>query len=98
MHRTIRALFGAALAIASVAAAAQPYPSRPVRIVVGFAPGGAADTVARAMSDAMGKALGQTVVIDNKPGAGSSLAASRRRRPRRLTTFSEARASSASTS
>ena len=54
---------------------AQGYPSRPVRIVVGFAPGGAADTVARAMSDAMGKALGQTVMIDNRPGAGSSLAA-----------------------
>jgi len=63
------------LALLGAAAVAQAYPSRPVRIVVGFAPGGAADTVARAMSDAMGKALGQTVVIDNRPGAGSSLAA-----------------------
>jgi len=75
MNTTTRVLAGFALALASLAAAAQPYPARPVRIVVGFAPGGAADTVARAMSDAMGKALGQSVMIDNRPGAGSSLAA-----------------------
>ncbi len=58
-------------------ASAQPaaYPSKPIRLVIGFAPGGAADTVARAMSDAFGKALGQTVVVDNKPGNGSSIAA-----------------------
>ncbi|MET0540780.1 MAG: tripartite tricarboxylate transporter substrate binding protein [Variovorax sp.] len=58
-------------------AGAQPaeYPSRPVRLVVGFAPGGAADYVARAMSDAFGKALGQPVIVDNKPGNGSSIAA-----------------------
>src|SRR5215210_197391 len=52
-----------------------PYPSKPIRLVIGFAPGGAADYVARAMSDAFGKALGQTVVVDNKPGNGSSIAA-----------------------
>src|SRR4030095_13079531 len=51
------------------------YPSKPIRLVVGFAPAGAADYVARAMSDAFSKALGQPVVIDNKPGAGSSIAA-----------------------
>ncbi len=56
---------------------AQPsdYPSRPVRVVVGFAPGGAADTVTRIMSEAFSKALKQTVVVENKPGAGSSIAA-----------------------
>ena len=69
------------LALASVAfacnASAQPaaYPNKPIRLVVGFAPAGAADTVARAMSDAFGKALGQPVVVDNKPGNGSSIAA-----------------------
>lgn len=70
-----------ALALATAACAsatwAQPaaYPSRPIRLVVGFAPAGAADLVARAMSDAFGKALGQTVIVDNKPGNGSSIAA-----------------------
>jgi len=56
-------------------AQAGPYPVKPIRLVIGFAPGGAADYVARAMSDAFGKALGQTVVVDNKPGNGSSIAA-----------------------
>ncbi len=56
-------------------AQALPYPSRPVRVVIGFAPGGAADTVARAMSEPFGRAMGQPIVVENKPGNGSSLAA-----------------------
>jgi tripartite-type tricarboxylate transporter receptor subunit TctC len=51
------------------------YPVKPIKLVVGFAPGGAADYVARAMSDAFGKAMGQPVVIENRAGAGSSIAA-----------------------
>ena len=51
------------------------YPSRPVKLVVGFTPGGAADYVARAMSEAFGRALGQPVIIENRPGSGSSIAA-----------------------
>jgi tripartite-type tricarboxylate transporter receptor subunit TctC len=51
------------------------YPHKPIRLVIGFAPGGAADQVARAMSDEFGKALGQSVIVDNKPGNGSSIAA-----------------------
>jgi len=51
------------------------YPNKPVKLVVGFAPGGAADHVARSMSDAFGRALGTSVVVENRAGAGSSIAA-----------------------
>ena len=55
---------------------AQAFPERPIKLVVGFAPGGGTDLVARAMSPHLGKILGQTIVIENKPGAGGATAAS----------------------
>jgi len=64
-----------ALMLLAGQAIAQTYPSKPVRLVVGFAPGGAADTVARAFQEPLTRALGQPIVIDNRPGAGSSIAA-----------------------
>jgi tripartite-type tricarboxylate transporter receptor subunit TctC len=54
---------------------AQAYPTKPIRLVVGFAPGGAADTVARALGEPLARALGQPIVIENRAGAGSSIAA-----------------------
>ena len=51
------------------------YPVKPVKLIVGFAPGGAADYVARSAGDALARALGQPVIIENKAGAGSSIAA-----------------------
>jgi tripartite-type tricarboxylate transporter receptor subunit TctC len=56
-------------------ACAQPYPTKPVKLVVGFAPGGAADFVARSYQDGLAKELGQPIIIENRAGAGSSIAA-----------------------
>src|SRR5258708_9946219 len=53
----------------------QTYPIKPIRLVGGFDAGGAADIIARAMSDPLSRALGQGIIVENKPGAGSSLAA-----------------------
>jgi tripartite-type tricarboxylate transporter receptor subunit TctC len=54
---------------------AQTYPNKPIKLIVGFAPGGAADYVARNISVPFGLAMGQNIIIENKPGAGSSIAA-----------------------
>src|SRR5690606_17910257 len=55
---------------------ASEYPSRPIRLVIGYAPGGAADVMARVIADALSRRLGQPVTVDNKPGAGATIAAS----------------------
>ena len=73
-----KALAALALALVGAGTHAQsgaPYPNKPVKLLVGFAPGGAADHVARSMSDAFGRALGTSVVVENRAGAGSSIAA-----------------------
>ncbi len=58
-----------------LALAQADYPNRPIKLVVGFAPGGAADTTARAVSEALSREMGQPIVVENRPGAGSSIAA-----------------------
>jgi len=62
------------LAVGDATAAAQSYPNRPIRMYVGFPPGGAADIVARVIGQALSERLGQPVVIENKPGSGANIA------------------------
>jgi tripartite-type tricarboxylate transporter receptor subunit TctC len=62
------------LASTSRVAVAQPYPVRPIRWIIGFAPGGSADMVVRLVSDELSERLGQTVIVDNRPGAGTNIA------------------------
>ena len=59
----------------TASAQAPSYPTKAVKLVVGFTPGGAADYVARVMSEGLGKALGQPILVENRPGSGSSIAA-----------------------
>ena len=65
---------GTALATTSRTAWAQAYPTRPIRLVVAFVPGGATDTLARQISNDLKEALGEAVVIENRPGAGGYIA------------------------
>jgi tripartite-type tricarboxylate transporter receptor subunit TctC len=73
--RMIRILLAAALAAASLTAAAQQFPSKPIRIVVPFGAGSATDVISRVLGQSVSTAIGQPVVVDNKAGADGAIAA-----------------------
>ncbi len=70
----LAALFATLLAVPSTQAQSD-YPNRPIRLIVGFPPGSSADIAARAVGNRMSQTLGQQVVVESRPGAGSSIAA-----------------------
>ena len=77
IHNVSKLLMGVAVAAAtaSTVSAQNTYPNRPIRLVVSQAPGGSSDTIARMWAEHAGKAIGGTIVVENKPGAGGIIAA-----------------------
>jgi len=75
LKRRFLAIGAVALAALSAGAAQAQYPDRPITITVGFAPGGTSDIAARILGERLTRSLGQSVVVDNKPGAGGSIGA-----------------------
>src|SRR5215467_2875036 len=76
MRITVQLLVVAALLALAALASAAEYPARPIRFIVPFPPGGGVDVVGRTVGEKLGARLGQTIVIDNRPGAGAALGAS----------------------
>src|SRR6187401_1237265 len=75
MTLTLRSVVAAASLVVAVAAGAQPFPARSVTLTVGFAPGGGTDTAARIIAQKLSENIGQSVVVENRAGAGGNIAA-----------------------
>jgi tripartite-type tricarboxylate transporter receptor subunit TctC len=75
VHLILRALVVATMLAAGHAVAQDNYPTKPVKIVIGFGPGSGTDIVARMLADELSKALGQPFIVENKPGAAAQIAA-----------------------
>ena len=75
LRRTLKAVVCIALALASGAALAQAWPAKPIRMIVPYTPGGFTDTMARGVGEPLGRALGTTIIFENKPGANSIVGA-----------------------
>ena len=75
----LRSIIAAALVALSIAAplpaAAQPFPNRPIHLIVAYSPGGTGDVVARVIADRLGTALGQSIVVENRAGASGAIGA-----------------------
>jgi tripartite-type tricarboxylate transporter receptor subunit TctC len=74
MSILLRAFVAATCSLAALPALSQSYPTRPIRLIVGFAPGGAADILGRITAQGLSEAIGEQVVVDNRPGAGALIA------------------------
>ncbi len=73
MRKLLAAVFAACAALAADAALAQPYPAKPVKLIVTYPPGGSSDLMARVFGQKLGEVWGQTVIIESKPGAAGSI-------------------------
>ncbi len=74
VHLLLAALALFCISLASASWAADAYPSKPIRLLVGFGAGGPTDLTFRKLAELAGKELGQTIIVENKPGAGATLA------------------------
>jgi tripartite-type tricarboxylate transporter receptor subunit TctC len=74
LRRLLAGAAAAACALAAPCSFAQDWPAKPIRIIVSFAPGGLTDTIARALAPALQQGFGQPIVIENRPGAGGTVA------------------------